>query len=131
MALTPPKSMDECVYFSNRMTESGCIKAWVYRKDCPKCGKAKMGKPVEKGKVKVRATEYLCPSCGFTEDKKEHEESLTLEAQYDCPLCGKAGEGTTLYKRKTYQGVPSYLIICDHCKGKIAITKKMKEPKKK
>ena len=27
-----------------------------------------MGKPVVKGKVKIRALEYVCPECGYTED---------------------------------------------------------------
>ena len=92
-----------------------------------------MGKPVDDstGKVKIRSTAYVCPSCGFTEEKVPHEESLTLEAQYTCPECGKSGEATTPYKRKTYQGVPSYLIECKDCHAKIAITKKMKDPKKK
>ncbi|MBI2140611.1 hypothetical protein HYU14_06830, partial [Candidatus Woesearchaeota archaeon] len=98
---------------------------------CPKCQKAKMGKPVEDGSVKIRAKEYTCPGCGFTEEKTVHEESLTLEAKYTCPGCGKEGEGTTLYKRKTFMGVPSYIIECQHCKGKIPVTKKMKAVKKK
>lgn len=129
MALTPPKSMQECIYFTNRSSGAGSIKAWVYRKPCPKCKKATMGKPVDKGKVKIRATEYVCPSCGFTEDKKAHEESLTLEAKFTCPSCKKEGEGTTQYKRKSFQGVPSYVVSCPHCAAKIPITKKLKDPK--
>ncbi|MBS3126963.1 hypothetical protein J4228_02235 [Candidatus Woesearchaeota archaeon] len=131
MKLRTPESMDECLYFTNRSIGEGHILAWVYRKQCPKCKKAQMGKPVEKGKVKTRAKEYTCPSCGFTEEKNEHEESLTLEAQYTCPSCGKEGESTTEYKRKNYQGVPSYLIVCEHCGEKIPITKKLKKIKKK
>lgn len=127
MALRVPQSMDECIYFSNRDIGTGKVQAWVYRKDCPKCKKDKMGKPVVKGKVKTRAEEYVCPSCGYTEEKKEHEESLTLEAKFTCPHCGKEGEGTTQYKRKSYQGVQSYVVECPHCHGKIAITKKLKE----
>jgi len=122
-----PNSVQECLYFSNRIVGKGKAIAWVYRKDCPKCHKAKMGKPVVKGKVKIRAPEYTCPACGFTEQKVEHEESLTLEAMYTCPSCGKQGEGTTPYIRKKYLGIPSYLIECEHCKAKIPITKKMKE----
>ena len=131
MGLTMPNSVTECVYFTNRSIDSGKAIAWVYRKECPKCHKAKMGKPVVKGKIKIRALEYVCPECNFTEEKEEHEESLTLEAMYTCPFCGKQGEGTTPYKRKTYQGVPSYLIECEHCGEKIAITKKMKKKKEK
>lgn len=132
MAVTEPESMEELVYFTNRIVEEGKgrIKAWVYKKTCPKCGKAKMGKPVEKGKVKIRAKEYTCPECGFTEEKKEHEESLTLEAKYTCPSCGKEGENTTLYKRKTFMGVPAYVVECCNCNTKIPITKKMKDIKK-
>lgn len=126
-----PNSMDECIYFSNRDIGTGNVTAWVYRKVCPKCKKAKMGKPVVKGKVKTRATEYTCPQCGFTEEKQEHEESLTLEAVYTCPKCGKEGESTGEYKRKSFQGVPSYLVTCQHCKESIPITKKLKVPKNK
>lgn len=132
MPLKEPQSMDELIYFTNRTLEGGKgkIKAWVYRKLCPKCGKAKMGKPIEKGEVKTRAKEYKCPSCGFTEEKKQHEESLTLEAKYICPECGKEGESTTEYKLKNFMGVPSYVVECSNCKAKIPLTKKMKDVKK-
>ena len=131
MKLKSPESMDECLYFSNRSIGEGQVMAWVYRKECPKCHKAKMGKPVEKGKVKTRAKEYVCPECGFTEEKAEHEESLTIEAQYTCPYCGKEGEGTAQYKRKKFKGVDAYIIICEHCGEKIPITKKLKDIKDK
>ena len=129
--VTEPESMDGLVYFTRRAVGNGKVMAWVYRKECPKCHKAKMGKPVEKGSVKIRATEYKCPECGYTEEKVAHEESLTLEAKYTCPHCRKEGEGTTLYKRKTFEGVPSYVVECQHCGIKIGVTKKMKEGKKK
>ena len=103
MTLKEPESMEECLYFSNRFIGDGQVTAWVYRKECPQCRKAKMGKPVEKGKVKTRAKEYVCPECGYTEQKQEHEESLTLEAKYTCPHCGKEGEGTTIYKGKNFR----------------------------
>lgn len=131
MSLKTPESMDECLYFSNRSIGDGQVMAWVYRKQCPKCKKAKMGKPVEKGKVKTRAKEYVCPECGYTEEKAEHEESLSLEAQYTCPYCGKEGEATTQYKRKKFKGVDAYVIVCEHCNEKILITKKLKDIKKK
>lgn len=121
--------MDECIYFTNRPLENGQVTAWVYRKTCPKCKKAKMGKPIVKGKVKTRAEEYVCPACGYTEQKTEHEESLTIEAQYTCPKCGKNGESTGQYKRKPYKGVQSYLVECQHCGEQIPITKKLKELK--
>jgi C4-type Zn-finger protein len=134
MALIQPKSTTELLYFSNRVDGNQRIKAWVYKKDCPSCKKAKMGKPLDPktGKVKIRSTEYICPSCGYSEEKKKHEESCMLEASYTCGSCGKEGEGTTPYKRKTYMGVPSYIIECQHCGVKLAITKKMKalKPKK-
>lgn len=131
MALQVPKSMNECIYFTNRSIGDGEVMAWVYRKDCPKCKKAKMGKPVVKGKVKTRADEYQCPACGYTEKKQEHEESLELQAKYTCPYCKKPGESVGQYKRKNYQGVQSYVVTCQHCKEIIPLTKKLKEPKGK
>ena len=129
-----PQSMDECLYFTNRtIGEKGQLIAWVYRKECPKCKKDQMGKPVDKktGKPKTRAKEYVCPSCGFTEEKVEHEESLHLEAKYTCPECGKEGESSAPYKRKSFQGVQAYVVECEHCGAKIPITKKLKAIKKK
>lgn len=131
MTLKTPESMEECLYFTNRSVGEGQVTAWVYRKKCPQCKEAEMGKPVVKGKVKTRAKEYVCPNCGYTEEKEEHEESLTLEAQYTCPECGREGEGTTPYKRKSFQGVKAYVIECQHCGAKIPITKKLKKIKKK
>jgi transcription elongation factor Elf1 len=127
MALTVPETMDDCLYFTNR----GEILAWVYRKECPECHKAKMGKPVVKGKVKVRAKEYVCPECSFTEQKEEHEASLTLESTYTCPECGKEGESTCPYVRKKYKGVLAFVVDCEHCQAQIPLTKKLKEIKKK
>lgn len=130
IALKEPESMDEIIYFTRRTIGNGKVMAWVYKKECPKCHKSKMGKPVDGGKVKIRAKEYVCPECGFTEEKQAHEESLQIEAKYTCPHCGKQGEGTTEYKRKSFEGVKAYVVICEHCGGKIGITKKMKEGKK-
>ena len=133
MKLKLPNSMDECFYFTNRTINSGSAIAWVYKPMCPKCGKAKMGKPVnaKTGKVKSRADIYVCPECGHEVNSKEFDETLTVEIQYKCPHCGKSGETTTLYKRKSFMGVPAYVFACEHCKEKIGITKKMKVPKKK
>lgn len=122
-----PESMDECLYFTNR----GDLLAWVYRKECPECHKAKMGKPVVKGKVKTRASEYVCPECGFQEEKVEHEESLKLQAQYTCPECGIQGESETAYKRRTFKGVKAFVVDCQHCGAQLPVTKKLKEIKKK
>ena len=134
MSLKVPESMEECLYFTNRFIgENGQVTAWVYRKDCPKCKKVKMGKPVnpKTGRPKTRSKEYVCPECKYTEEKIEHEESLSIEAQYTCPECGKEGESTGINKRKNYKGVQSYLVECQHCGEQIPITKKLKEPKKK
>jgi len=131
MAIKEPESMDECVYFTRRtLKNDGRLMAWACKTDCPKCGKAKMGKPVEKGKVKIRAKEYRCPECGFTESKEEHEPKLTVEVLYTCPHCGEEGEATTEYKRKSFDGVPAYVFVCEKCGEKIGITKKMKKTKK-
>ncbi|MGM5484910.1 MAG: hypothetical protein ACQEP1_03485 [Nanobdellota archaeon] len=127
-----PESMDELVYFTNRFIGEGFAKAWVYRKECPECGKALMGKPVDPktGDVKIRAKEYKCPECGYTVEKKEYEESLDCDIKYKCPFCNHEGEKTVPYKRKTYKGVKAIVFNCDECNEKIALTKKMKPPKK-
>jgi predicted RNA-binding Zn-ribbon protein involved in translation (DUF1610 family) len=123
-----PQSMGELVYFTQRAVGKGNVKAWVYRGDCPKCGKAKMGKPVgDKGKVKIRAKEYVCPACGYTVEKKEHEETLTCDVKYTCPECGNTSETSVPYKRKKFQGMDAVVFQCGKCNAKIPITKKMKE----
>ena len=132
MALEVPSSMDECIYFTRRTEgEKGHLMAWARKKECPSCHKALMGKPVEKGKIKIRATEYVCPSCGHTEAKADHEEGLEVNCIYTCPHCEHKGEATMPYKRKTWQGVKAFVFNCEDCGEKIGITKKMKEPKKK
>lgn len=131
MANKIPDSMDECLYFTNRLLDNnGSVLAWVYRKDCPKCKQAKMGKPVEKGKVKTRSETYVCPACKYSEEKQEHEPSLLLQAQYTCPECGKDGESSAPYQRKSFKGVQAYVIECQHCQAKIPLTKKLKQLKK-
>lgn len=128
-----PNSMDECLYFTNRDDEKvGRIMAWVFRVDCPKCKEAKMGKPIDSktGKPKIRAKEYVCPNCGFIEEKEEHEKRCTVMIDYE-HTCGHKGKATTEYKRKTWQGVPSYVFVCEGCGEKVGITKKMKSAKKK
>lgn len=91
-----------------------------------------MGKPVdEKGNVKIRAREYKCPACGFTESKESHEKKITLEVAYTCPHCGKSGETTTEYSRKNFEGAPAYVFECKDCSKEIGISKKMKSTKKK
>ncbi len=127
MALKQPESMTDCVYFTQRAIGAGKAKAWVFKEKCPKCKGALMGKPVEKGKVKIRAKEYVCPKCNYTAEKKMYEESLTCNVSYVCPACSHSGETQTQYKRKNVDGIPTIQVLCEKCKGKINITKKMKQ----
>ena len=132
MPLKMPESTEECLYFTRRSLDNdGSTIAWVYKKTCPKCGKAKMGKPVAKGKVKIRAKEYVCPECGYIEDLKTHEESCNVEVIYKCPKCGNEGEATTQFKRKPFtlangKKAPAYVFECSKCKNSIGVTKKLK-----
>lgn len=134
MALKMPESMDECIYFTRRLKPA--VVAWVCKGTCPKCKKALMGKPRgPDGKVKIRAKEYVCPGCGFTMGKPEHEETLTANIQYTCK-CGFSGEHTMLFKRKKVKlfdeeegkeiSADALLFNCKKCNEKIAVTKKMK-----
>jgi len=123
-----PESMDEIIYFTNRGFGEGHLKTWVFRGDCPDCGK-KMGKPIVKGKVKIRAKEYVCYACGHTEEKQEHEEKLTACIKYICPYCKHEGDIEIPYKRKSFHGVKALVFECASCKEKIPVTKKMKKPK--
>lgn len=131
--VTIPEDMDDLIYFTRRAEGDIKTMAWVYKKECPKCKKAKMGKPKDPktGKTKIRSKEYICPECEYTEEKKEHEEQLTVEIQYTCTACKKTGETTTPCKRKSFQGVQSYVYTCNDCGEKMGVTKKMKKPKKK
>jgi hypothetical protein len=138
MTLTQPKSMDECIYFTNRASAGGKVKAWVFRKDCPKCKDQKMGKPRDPktGKPKIRSPEYVCHECNYIEEKKEHEESLEVCISYTCPHCKFEGETKTQYKRKNIQlldketgkkkAAKAIQFKCEKCQEKINITKKMK-----
>lgn len=131
MALKKPESMEECVYFTNRIIGDGRATAWVFRKECPKC-KGIMGKPLKKnGKIDKKADHYACYSCGYKESNEQAENSLTINVEYKCPHCGNEGEATTEYKRKSFEGVPSYVFECQKCRKKIGLTKKLKESKKK
>jgi len=132
MALKLPDSMNECIYFTRRTCEGdkGHIMAWALKKKCPKCGKASMGKPVAKGKVKIRAKEYVCPECGYTEEKFEHEGTLKLSVKYTCPKCNFQGETEIPFKRKSFQGVQAFVFECEKCNQSIPVTKKLKSLKK-
>ncbi len=133
-----PTSMGECIYFTIRTVGSGKIRAWVFKATCPQCKKGLMGKPRDPktGKPKIRAKEYVCHECKYSEEKKEHEEKLTASIKYTCPHCEKSGETEIPFKRKKVQlfneekqkkySVDALQFLCDHCNEKINITKKMK-----
>ena len=134
MAYKKPESMEECVYFTQRVLEAdgkeGEIVTWVLREDCSKCGKAKMGKPRDsEGKVKIRAKEYVCPECGHEIKKEDYEGTLAAYAQYVCPHCSEKGEGEVPFKRKNISGIPTLRFECAGCKGFLDVTKKMKKKK--
>ena len=125
------EDMDKLLYFTKRKTDIGSVFAYVYRQKCPKCGKALMGKPREGGKVKIRAKEYVCPSCGNSAEKKEYEESLKANIDYVCQKCKHHGEIQIPYKRKKIKGVDALKFACEKCGNEILVTKKMKEIKGK
>lgn len=132
--LVEPKSMEECVYFTNRAVGekfTGNVRCWVFREKCPKCKKAFMGKPVESGKIKIRSPEYVCPSCGYSEEKTSYEEKLTASIDYICPKCQFNGQTQMPFKRKSVAGVKTLRFNCENCNETIDITKKMKAIKKK
>ncbi|MFC2135458.1 hypothetical protein ACFLTH_12665 [Bacteroidota bacterium] len=136
MSLKFPESMDECVYFTRRSVDGAKTVAWVFREQCTACGKALMGKPVEKGKVKTRASEYVCPACNHTVSKDKYEDSLTCNIQYTCPKCFHEGEVQVPFKRKKVQlfdeetqkkkAADAVVFNCEKCEEKIFVTKKMK-----
>jgi len=133
-----PNSMDECVYFTIRTIKKGKIKAWVLKKECPKCKKDQMSKPkdLKTGRPKIRATEYVCSECNHTLEKKEYEESLNICIKYTCPYCSHQGELEVPFKRKKIQlideetgkkkAADSVRFQCEKCGKDIDITKKMK-----
>ncbi|MEK6876701.1 MAG: hypothetical protein AABX63_04765 [Nanoarchaeota archaeon] len=132
MSLKSPDSMEECLYFTNRSIGEGFATAWAYRPDCPKCKKPTMGKPIKKnGKVDKKADYFECQVCKHKMSNDEADSLAKLEVQYKCPHCSNEGETTTEYKRKTFEGVPSFVFECGKCAKKIGITKKMKYSKKK
>jgi len=135
MALKQPSSMDECVYFTRRSKPN--VVAWVLREPCPKCKKSLMGKPRgADGKVKIRAKDYVCPSCGYTAEKQAYEDTLTANITYTCPKCSHAGEIQIPFKRKKVKlfdeeagkevSADALQFQCEKCKEKLNVTKKMK-----
>lgn len=133
MALQEPESMDDCLYFTNRIIGNGKAQAWVLRKECPQCHKDRMGKPANEktGKVMKKAENYVCKGCGYSEEALHHEKGLMMSVIYTCPGCGFSGEATTEYRRRSFEGVQAYVFDCGKCKKSIGITKKLKETKKK
>ena len=132
--LIEPKSMDECVYFTNRAIGekfNGTARCWVFKQQCPKCKKAAMGKPVVNGKAKIRALEYVCPACNYTVEKQAYEDTLTANVDYVCYACSFHGGISLPFKRKKVEGVATLRFPCEKCKAPIDVTKKMKEIKKK
>ncbi len=131
MALQEPTSMDDLFYFSNRTLENGgWAKAWVYKPVAPS-GKGKLSKPTDPktGRPKIRSKIYVDEE-GNEYPCEEINKTLSVEIKYKSPFTGEEGETTVPFKRKTYMGVPSF-VFEDSQGNKIAITKKMKEPKKK
>jgi predicted RNA-binding Zn-ribbon protein involved in translation (DUF1610 family) len=124
--LKEPESIDECVYFTNRILGKGNVKVWVLKKKCPNCD-IFMGKPKVKGKVKMRANEYVCEKCGKKEEKSEYEKDLIAGIQYTCPSCGNSGEMEIPFKRKRIGGIETLRFQCGKCGINIDVTKKMKE----
>jgi len=118
--------------------KSGKAICWVYKEDCSKCKKAKMGKPVDpktkKGKITIKR---ICVSCMWTYRAKDlYEPTLTAEAKYTCPHCKKQGEATGPFVRKSVKifnvvkqkkvAAKAIKLKCEHCSGDILITQKMK-----
>jgi len=132
--LVEAKSMEECVYFTNRAIGekfNGSVRCWVFRQQCPKCKKAFMGKPVVDGKAKIRALEYVCPACKYTVEKQAYEDTLIANVDYVCPACQFHGGKVLPFIRKKVERVLTLRFPCEKCAGPIDVTKKMKQIKKK
>ncbi len=138
MALVEPKSMNECVYFTNRISDKGKLRCWVFKEKCPKCGKALMAKPRDPktGKIKIRAEEFKCPECSYTIQEQEYENGLTASIQYTCKYCNHNGEIQVPFQRKKVkifneEGTKGKLIEslrfqCQKCLKNLDVTHKMK-----
>jgi len=129
-----PDNMDDLAYFTRRKfsPEKGSAVAWVARQPCSACKKGLMAKPKDekKGTFKIRATEYVCPSCGHSEEKEEHEAKLTCEILYTCPFCNHKGEADVPYVRKSWYGAKAVVFPCAGCNEKLGVTKKLNIPEK-
>lgn len=132
-----PTSINQCIYFTNRTIGNEKIKAWVYRQKCPKCSKSLMSKPRDsKGKIKIRAKEFVCESCHYTISEDEYEKTLNAEIKYECPHCSNKGEIVIPFIRKKVmvldketgkkKSIEALRFQCSKCNKNIDISKKMK-----
>lgn len=138
MTLKEPTSMEECVYFTNRINEKGKIRAWALKELCPKCKESLMGKPKDPktGKVKIRADNYECPKCKYSVLIEEYEDTLTCNIKYTCSHCSNEGEVQVPFKRKKVKILDEESMRkktadviefqCQKCNQNVYITKKMK-----
>ncbi len=133
MAKKIPDSMELLVYFTRRKfpgSKGGSVIAWAQRLQCPACKKGLMSKPIDekKGTFKTRAAEYVCPKCGHSEAKREHEEKLTAQILYTCPFCAKEGEADAPFARKPFYGKKAIVFACAGCGERLGVTKKLSMP---
>ena len=138
MALVEPKSMDECVYFTNRVSDKGKTRCWVIREKCTKCNKGLMSKPRDPktGRIQIRAKEFKCSECNYTVAEQGYEDSLTANIQYTCQHCNHNGEIQVPFKRKKVKVfdeenmkskmIESLRFQCQKCSKNIDITHKLK-----
>lgn len=139
MELRQPKSMNDLVYYTQRIIKTkGKAKVWVFKKECPKCGKALMHKPIDPktGKYKTRSKEYVCSECNYIVNKEEYEDTLMANIDYVCPNCEHKGMKEVSFKRKKVTifnekkgknvKLDALTFSCDNCNEQIKITKKMK-----
>jgi len=126
MALVRPKSMSELDYYTRRDVDEGKVEVWVFKQKC-ECG-GFLRKP------KLRATEYICESCGKSIPKSEYESKEVACIKYTCPSCKQTAEKEEPFKRKKVgimingkkKSVEAFQFECDSCGEKINVTKKLK-----
>ena len=122
-----PKSIEECLYFTNRAIGNGKAVAWVLRKQCVKCNQGHMIKPLKRGKPDKKAEFYICNKCSYQESNNDVESNLIMNVEYKCPYCDNESQTTAEYKRKSFQGILSYAFECQKCHKVIGLTKKLKQ----
>lgn len=134
MSLRELTNVSECLYFTNRTSGTGKIKAWVFKGLCLKCkGKMQAVKPES---ALAKPKEYACESCGNKVKTKEYEESLPINIKYTCPKCNNSAELQVPYKRKKIKifdeedkkekTAEAVQFECSKCKERMNITKKLK-----